>query len=208
MNKARDRRRARPFVFAAQFHPSNFHLNFHAMITVDEALKIVLDVVEPLGDESVALADAHQRVLAEDIFADTDLPPFERARMDGYALRANDAARAPARLKIIGEIAAGASFDGELQAGEALKIFTGAPVPRGADAVQKVEVTEREGDFVIIAEAVTSGQFITPLASEVRTGERILSRGHTIGAAELATLASFGYDQVWVGRRPCLAVLS
>src|SRR5438105_4606091 len=178
------------------------------MITVDETLNIVLDSVEALGDETVALTDAHQRILAEDLFADLDLPPFDRARMDGYALRATDAAIAPVRLKVIGEIAAGASYDGELHAGEAIKIFTGAPVPRGADAVQKVEVTEREGDFVIIHEAVRPGQFITRRASEVHEGEKVTGCGRAIGAAELAVLASFGYARVRAGRRPRVAVLS
>lgn len=178
------------------------------MITVDEALNIVLDSVEPLGDESVALTDARRRVLAEDLFADLDLPPFDRARMDGYALRSTDAATAPVSLKVIGEIAAGASYDGELHTGEAIKIFTGAPVPRGADAVQKVEVTEREGDFVNIHEAVKPRQFITQRASEVREGEKVAGSGRTIGAAELAALASFGYASVRVGRRPRVAVIS
>ena len=178
------------------------------MITVDEALSIVLDHVEPLGDESVALAQAHRRILAEDVFADLDLPPFDRARMDGYALRAADAAAAPARLKVIGELAAGATFDGEVRAGEAIKIFTGAPVPRGADAVQKVEVTEPDGEFVVIREAVKPGQFITPRASEVHESEIVLSRGRAVGAAELAALASFGYARVRAGRRPQVAVIS
>ena len=110
------------------------------MITVDEALRIILDHVEPLGDESVTLTLAHRRVLAEEIIADLDLPPFDRARMDGYAVRAADVASAPARLKVIGEIAAGASYDGELRAGEAIKIFTGAPVPRGADEIGRAHV--------------------------------------------------------------------
>ncbi|HJQ23805.1 MAG TPA: gephyrin-like molybdotransferase Glp [Blastocatellia bacterium] len=178
------------------------------MITVDEALGIVLDRVELLGDESVALNEAHRRILAEEIVADLDLPPFDRARMDGYALRATDAAVVPARLKVIGEIAAGATFDAELQAGEAIKIFTGAPVPRGADAVQKVEVTTQAGEFVIIHEAVKPGQFITRRASEVAAGETVITSGHAIGAAELAALASFGYARIRVGRRPRVAVIS
>lgn len=178
------------------------------MITVDEALSIILDRVAPLGDESVPLAFAHRRVLAEEIIADLDLPPFDRARMDGYALRAADAATTPARLKVTGEIAAGHNPDDEVQPGEAIKIFTGAPVPRGADAVQKVEVTERDGDFVVIHEAVKPGQFITPRASEVRDGETVAAPGRVIGAAELAALASFGYASVRVGRRPRVAVIS
>ena len=178
------------------------------MITVDEALTIVNDAVEPLGDESVALAEAHGRLLAEDIFADLDLPPFDRARMDGYALRSADALSAPARLRVIGEIAAGATYDGAIKAGEAVKIFTGAPTPQGADAVQKVEVTERDGDYVILHETVKPGQFITPRASEIRKGEMVIGRGRSTAAAEMATLASFGYAQVRVGRRPRVTVIS
>jgi molybdopterin molybdotransferase len=196
------------FIFIARFHPSNRLRNAGIMITVDEALGIVLDRVATLGGEVVALAHAHLRILAEEVFADMDLPPFDRARMDGYALRSADAAVAPFRLKVIGEIAAGASYDGELRAGEAIKIFTGAPVPRGADAVQKVEVTEPQGDSVAIHEAVKPGQFITRRASEVREGEKVAAAGRAIGAAELAALASFGYGHVRVGRRPRVAVIS
>lgn len=178
------------------------------MITVDQALSIVLDHVEPLGVETVRLEEAHRRILAEDVRADIDLPPFDRARMDGYALRAADVSAVPARLRVIGEIAAGASFDQELKPGEALKIFTGAPVPKGADAVQKVEVTRTIGNTVEILESVTTGQFITPHASEVAAGAVVAEAGREIGPAELAGLASFGYASVRVARRPRVAVLS
>lgn len=178
------------------------------MITVDEALSIVLDRVQPLGIEEVSLEDALGRILAQDIIADIDLPPFDRARMDGYALRSDDVKVAPARLQAIGEIAAGDSFEGTLCAGEAIKIFTGAPVPRGADAVQKVEVTESNGSSVIIKESVSPGQFITPRASEVRRGEVVAESGREIGPAEMAVLASFGYSRVKVGMRPRVAVIS
>jgi molybdopterin molybdotransferase len=178
------------------------------MITVDQALSIVLDHVEPLGVETVALEEAHRRILAEDVRADMDLPPFDRARMDGYALRAADVIAVPARLRVIGEIAAGAKFDKELKPGEAVKIFTGAPVPDGADAVQKVEVTRAHGNTVEILESVTTGQFITPHASEIAAGETVAEAGREIGAGEMAALASFGYASVRVARRPRVAVLS
>jgi molybdopterin molybdotransferase len=178
------------------------------MITVDQALSIVLDHVEPLGVETVALEEAHRRILAEDVRADMDLPPFDRARMDGYALRAADVIAVPARLRVIGEIAAGATFDKELKPGEAVKIFTGAPVPDGADAVQKVEVTRAHGNTVEILESVTTGQFITPHASEIAAGETVAEAGREIGAGEMAALASFGYASVRVARRPRVAVLS
>ncbi|MGH9931247.1 MAG: hypothetical protein ACREA9_18720, partial [Pyrinomonadaceae bacterium] len=103
------------------------------MITVDQALAIVLQRVDSLGLETIELEHALGRVLQEDVYADIDLPPFDRARMDGYAVRSSDVAAAPVKLRVIGEIAAGASFAGKVNAGEAVKIFTGAPVPEGAD---------------------------------------------------------------------------
>jgi molybdopterin molybdotransferase len=178
------------------------------MITVDQALGIVLDQVEPLAAETVALEDAHHRILAEDVRADIDLPPFDRARMDGYAIRAADVAAPPARLRVIGEIAAGAKFDHTLNVGEAVKIFTGAPIPDGADAVQKVEVTRAAGRTVEILESVATGQFITPRASEIAAGELVAEAGREIGPAEMSVLASFGYAHVRVGRRPRVAVMS
>jgi molybdopterin molybdotransferase len=178
------------------------------VITVDQALEIVLSRVDSLGVETIPLDQANTRVLAENVIADIDLPPFDRARMDGYALRAVDARQAPATLKVIGEIAAGAAYEGEIQAGEAIKIFTGAPVPKGADAVQKVEVTESDGNTVIIKEPVKPGQFITPHASEISANAIVARTGRQIAAAEMAVLASFGYAHVKVFRRPRVAVLS
>src|SRR5262249_62140136 len=115
------------------------------MITVDKALAIVLDNVDVLDSEAIAIDAANGRILAEEIRADIDLPPFDRARMDGYALRARDAGVAPAKLRVIGEIAAGAQFDQEVGPGEAVKIFTGAPLPEGTDSVEKVEATPATG---------------------------------------------------------------
>jgi molybdenum cofactor synthesis domain-containing protein len=128
--------------------------------------------------------------------------------MDGYALRAADVNAAPATLRVIGEVAAGAEFSGNLKPGEAVKIFTGAPVPKGADAVQKVEVTRSNGNIVEIMESVTAGQFITPHASEIAAGEIVAEAGCEIRAGEMAALASFGYARVKVARKPRVAVLS
>src|SRR5919112_1365391 len=106
------------------------------MISVTEALNIVVEKAEPLAAERVPLDEAPGRVLAEDVFADTDLPPFDRAQMDGYAVRSDDLRAAPARLRVVGEAAAGDGWRGTLQTGEALRIMTGAPLPAGADSVQ------------------------------------------------------------------------
>src|SRR2546426_11274680 len=129
------------------------------MIPVADAVQIVLARSTRLPIESIALPYALGRILAEDIVADTDLPPFNRAQMDGYAIRAADVANTPARLLIVGESAAGAGWHHEMKAGEAVRIMTGAPVPVGADAVQQVELT-REIDnagFVEILEEVQAG---------------------------------------------------
>jgi molybdopterin molybdotransferase len=178
------------------------------MITVDQALSIVLGQVRPLGSESVAIEAARGRISAEQIRADIDLPPFDRARMDGYAVRSADVSAAPVKLRVIGEIAAGAQFEGRVGAGEAVKIFTGAPIPAGVDAVQKVEVTRSNGQTVELLEPVKAGQFITPRASEVVSGAIVAEAGQFIGPAEMAVLASFGYANVRVGRRPRVAVMS
>src|SRR5438094_668116 len=120
------------------------------MIPVAEAIDIVLAQTSALPVESVAISESAGRILAEDIIADTDLPPFDRAQMDGYAVRAADVAITPARLKIVGESAAGAGWHHEMKASEAVRIMTGAPVPKGADAVQQVELTrEIDGGAVV-----------------------------------------------------------
>jgi molybdopterin molybdotransferase len=178
------------------------------MITVDQALSIVMNTIGPLASEAVPLDDALGRVLAEDVTSDMDLPPFDRARMDGYAVRSADVTTAPVTLRVIGEIAAGATFQGRIGPGEAVKIFTGAPLPAGSDAVQKVEVTEFSEQSVEIREPVKPGQFITPRASEIKRGEVAAQSGRAINAAEMAVLASFGYDTARVGSRPRVAVLS
>jgi molybdopterin molybdotransferase len=180
------------------------------MIPVTEAIQIVLQRAPKLGVESVVLGDAMGRVLAEDIVADSDLPPFDRAQMDGYALRAADVANTPARLRVAGESAAGAGWHHEMKTGEAVRIMTGAPVPAGADAVQQVELTREidGGSQVEILESVEAGRSIVKQAAEIKAGETVLRVGADINAAMIATLASFGYAQVKVGRRPRVAVMA
>jgi len=180
------------------------------MIPIADAISIVLEHSPKLKVESVALNDVLGRVLAEDIIADSDLPPFDRAQMDGYAVRAEDVANTPARLRIVGESAAGAGWHHEMNAGEAVRIMTGAPVPVGADAVQQVELT-REVDqnaIVEILERVDAGRSIVRQAAEIKAGETVLRAGEDINAAMIATLASFGYAEVKVGQRPRVAVMA
>jgi molybdopterin molybdotransferase len=180
------------------------------MISIAEAVQIVLNQSSNLKVEAVELSDALGRILAEDIVADSDLPPFDRAQMDGYAVRAADVAKTPARLRIVGESAAGSGWHHEMKDGEAVRIMTGAPVPVGADAVQQVELTrEVDGNKIVeILESVEAGRSIVRQAAEIKAGEIVLRAGEDINAAMIATLASFGYAQIKVGRRPRLAIMA
>src|SRR5256885_11949469 len=141
------------------------------MIPVTDAIQIVRDQAAKFDSESVCLTEASNRFLAEDIIADSDLPPFDRAQMDGYAVRAADTAKTPALLRITGESAAGAGWHQEMKAGEAVRIMTGAPVPKGADAVQQVELTRESNGFVEILESVEAGRSIVKQAAEIKAGE-------------------------------------
>ncbi len=182
------------------------------MLRIEDALNLMLDYAPLLAAEEIALAESIGRVLRREAVSDTDLPPFNRARMDGYAVKAADTTGAtaenPARLHGVGEIAAGQIFDHPIQSGEAVRIMTGAPVPEGADAVQKIEVIRVNGDTVEIEEAVAPGQFITPRGSEAKAGEVMVTFGTRITPAVAAVLASFGYARVAVAQRPRLTLLS
>ena len=178
------------------------------MISVPKAIGIIKEQIDRLPTETVALSRAMGRVLAEDIVADSDLPPFDRAQMDGYAVCAADLMNLPVRLRVIGESAAGRGWNDEMKPGEALRIMTGAPVPKGADSVQKVEVTCEANGWVEITEATQPGQFIVKRASESSAGETVLQIGDEINAACMAVLASFGYAEVKVSKRPRVSVLA
>ncbi len=180
------------------------------MIPVAAAIRIIKEHTAPLPTEKTALADALDRFLAEDIIADCDLPPFDRSQMDGYAVRAADVRNVPARLRIVGESAAGRGWHHEMSTGEVVRIMTGAPVPAGADSVQQVELTREIGDgqTVEILEPVDPGKSIVERGSEIKAGETVLREGERINAAMMAVLASFGYATVKVGGRPRVAVLA
>jgi molybdopterin molybdotransferase len=180
------------------------------MITVAEAIQIVKDQTKPLSPVRVDIEDALGRFLAEDVIADSDLPPFDRSQMDGYAVRAADTQNAPVQLHIVGESVAGAGWDSEVLAGHAVRIMTGAPLPKGADTVQQVELTREldEGATVEIQHPAEPGKSIVRRAAEIRAGETVLTTGERINAAMMAVLASFGYAQVSVGREPRVAVLA
>src|SRR5215212_3865622 len=180
------------------------------MISVAEAIQIVRQQTLALSTERVPLEHALGRVLVEDVVADTDLPPFDRAQMDGYAVRAQDVKEAPVRLRITGESAAGRGWHHQLEEGQAVRIMTGAPVPAGADSVQQVELTHelKDGTVVELLESVELGRSIVQRGAEIQAGEVVLRAGTTINAAMMAVLAAFGYAQLEVFRKPRVAVLA
>ncbi len=148
------------------------------------------------------------RILAAEIIADRNYPPFDRSIRDGFALRSGDAAEPGARLRLIGESRAGVAFSGTVNAGECVRILTGAPVPRGANAVMMHEYTRGEGDFVVFEQAARAGQHFVLAGAEARVGEVLVPRGARLGYAELAVAAEVGHAKVEVTRRPRVAILS
>jgi molybdopterin molybdotransferase len=166
--------------------------------------------LRPSAVETVPLLRSPGRVLAEEVRADRDLPPFPRATRDGYAVRAADLAQLPAELKVIGEIRAGSALDprlGPIAAGCAAEIMTGAPAPAGADAVVMVEYTSRNGSQVKVERGVAAGENIVPTGSEARRGDVLLARGTRMTPAAIAAAAAAGKAEVQVHLRPRVAIL-
>ncbi|MGI8639819.1 MAG: molybdopterin molybdotransferase MoeA [Pyrinomonadaceae bacterium] len=178
------------------------------MIPISEAIEIIKRKTFSLQAETIDLSDSIGRVLAEEICADMDLPPFNRSQMDGFAVRAKDTKDAPVKLKIVGESSAGNGWQGELRKGEAVRIMTGARVPNGADAVQKVELTEESEGFITVSETTKLKQNIVNRADEIKKGGKIFERGEIITENMIAVLASFGYAKVKVSERPKVAILA
>ena len=178
------------------------------MIPVSKAIELIDRNVSTLGAERVGIDKASGRILAEDIFADSDPPPFDRSQMDGYAVRAGDTKDAPVTLKLVGESAAGKGWRGKLKKGEAVRIMTGAPVPDGADAVQKVELTSEAGNVVTLTDPTEKGRYIVRKGSEVKKGERVMKKGERLEPNAIAVPAAFGYARLKVSKRPRVAILS
>ena len=179
-----------------------------ALMPVSEALALVLDGAVPLPEERIALDQAYHRVLARDVAALRTQPPQAMSAMDGYAVRAADADRVQARLKVIGEIAAGRPFERALKAGEAARIFTGGVVPDGADAVVIQEDTIADGDHVTITEAARQGRHIRPAGADFREGDVLLQAGRRLSDRDLSLAASMNYPELPVRRRPKVALLA
>lgn len=181
------------------------------MLSFEQALSIVQEqssraAREP-GEETVSLASTSGRLLAEDLRADRDYPPFHRSTRDGYAVRASDLGTLPATLDCRGQVRAGDHFGGSVQAGQCLEIMTGAPLPEGADAVVMVEYTRAQGARVEIQRAVEPGENVVRRGSEAPAGAVVLKRGRRLGAGEVALLAALGKASVRVFARPRVGIL-
>ncbi len=182
------------------------------MKTVSEAIKTVLEHINPCGTEEVSIFDSAGRVLAEDVYSNRDHPPYDVSAMDGYAVRSEDIKDAskenPAVLRIVEDIMAGSMPQKTIQTGEAARIMTGAPVPQGADTVVRVEDTDTDGTVVKIFTPSSRGTDIRRKGENLREGETVLHRGMDIKPAEVGILAMVKKKTVRVGRKPVVAVLS
>lgn len=178
------------------------------MISVDDARARILANLPTLPAEWVGLTDADGRVLADDIAARRTQPPADLSAMDGWAVRAADTAPLPATLTEIGESAAGHGFDGSISPGQTVRIFTGAPVPPGADAILIQENASQNGDQITVNESVEAGRYIRPAGFDFREGETGLSAGHAVSPRDIGLLAAMNVPWVPVRRRPRIALLS
>lgn len=180
------------------------------MLQLNEAIQHVMRHARPLEQAAdVLIEDAFGMVLAEEIHSDLDMPPFDKAVMDGFAVRAEDVSNAPTVLNIIGEARAGSHFTGTINKKQAVRIMTGAPVPLGADAVVRIEDTEPvTDDQVRILTNAPAGNFITPRGEHTKTGAVVLKRGTLVRSPEIAILATVGRERIKVYRNPTVAIVT
>ena len=179
-----------------------------ALLSVADALALVLADAVALPAEATALVDACGRVLAGDLVALRTQPPADVSAMDGYAVRAADVAAAPVHLTVVGEVAAGRPFDREIGPGEAARIFTGGVMPRGADTVVIQEITTREGDAVVIKRTEAKGRYVRPQGFDFKAGAALLANGRRLTARDIALAGAMNHATVPVHRRPRMAVLA
>jgi molybdopterin molybdotransferase len=177
------------------------------MLSVEQALKRILGAVAPLPAEQISVADGLGRVLAQDIVARRTQPPAAMSAMDGYAVRAMDVATVPATLKVVGQAPAGGAWEGTLGAGEAVRIFTGGPVPDGADAIVMQENTDPGDGTVTVLEGVPAGRFIRQAGLDFSEGDVLLPAGRLLTARDVALAAAMNTPWIMVHRRPRVAIL-
>ncbi len=181
------------------------------LISPEEAKSIVLNEVKTLSPCELDILDSLGSVLAQDVVSDMDIPPFDNSAMDGFAVKASDTKGAskenPVRLKIVDDQPAGRVTKVVVTSGVAVKVMTGAPIPKGADAVIRVEDTQTSGEWVYILQEVKEGQDIRLAGEDVRKGETVIRSGTVIGPSQIGILASLGKSKVMVLPRPSVAIL-
>jgi len=178
------------------------------VISVEEALARLLEPLTALPPEQISLVDGLGRVLAEDVEARRTQPPFAVSAMDGYAVRAEDLAAIPVELRIVAEVPAGAGFGGHVGAGEAARIFTGAPLPAGTDTIVIQEDTQRNGDQVRVLEGAPRGRYVRREGLDFAEGEVLLRSGRRLTARDIGLLAAMNRPWLFVHRRPRIGILS
>jgi molybdopterin molybdotransferase len=178
------------------------------MLSVPDARARILAAFAPLPPETLPVTDALGRVLAEDLTARVTQPPAAMSAMDGYAVRARDVADVPARLTIVAEIPAGQDFPHSLGPGECVRIFTGAPLPDGADSIVIQEDTTREGDTVTVHESIEPGQWVRPAGLDFMEGHAGLRAGRRLSARDIGLAAAMNRPWLQVRRRPRVAILA
>lgn len=178
------------------------------LIPVDEALARITGALAPVGVEWVNIAQAHGRVLAGDVTSNRTQPPFAVSAMDGYAVRAGDVATVPATLRVVGQAPAGGAFNGTVGPGQTVRIFTGGPVPMGADTIVIQEDTQADGDQMTVTRPVTPGRHIRAEGLDFRTGDVMLAVGRRLSARDVALAAAMNVPWLLVRRRPRIALLA
>lgn len=187
---------------------------FRKLLSIEEAKQILKESFspEPVGVELVSVPEAHNRVLAKDIVAQIDIPPFHRATVDGYAVRAVNTFGAdedrPISLKLCGRIGIGETPSIVVENGTVAEISTGAPVPQGANAVVMLEYAVQEGETILIYRSIATGENVMRAGSDIHKGETILREGRTLSSREIGVLAALGLTRVDVYKRPRVAVIS
>ncbi len=178
------------------------------MLSIEEALDKIRSGISPLATEEIFITDTLGRVLAEDVIATVSHPPQAVSAMDGYAVRAEDAASVPVTLTQVGEAAAGHVFDGQIGPGECTRIFTGGALPNGADSIVIQEDTTADGDQITINEAASPGEWVRPEGLDFAAGKTLLGAGRVLSARDIGLAAAAGATWVRVRRKPRIAVLS
>ena len=185
----------------------------NSTVTVEEAIELILNSIKPLSGEKVSILEADGRALYEDIVSNIDIPPLDNSAMDGYTVIAQDTKGAskenPIKLSVTGEIQAGGDYlDKIVKSGTAVRIMTGAPIPKGADAVIMVEYTSEESDIVSIFRDVKKGENIRLAGEDIRKDSVVLTKGERLKSADIGLLASLNYKSVMVYRSPDVAIIS